>query len=163
MKKREISSEVLLDTPLFCRISESNKKWLVSYVYDKFGTSYALSKFINDLISDFRDTTPVPAHTHMKKEAMKTIQRMRMFFASYPEFDGIQRIVDSDLKTKIGEYFGIDSRTRKKYFDAMIELGILKNPMPVQGGRRIIFEVDLGSLGMKKPLQIEVQSSGGVK
>jgi hypothetical protein len=45
----------------------------------------------------------------------------------------------------------------------MIELGILKNPMPVQGGRRIIFEVDFGPLGMKKPLQIEVQSSGGVK
>ena len=86
-----------------------------------------------------------------------------MFFASYPEFDDIQRIVDSDLKTKIGEYFGIDSRTRKKYFDAMVELGILKNPMPVQGGRRIIFEVDFAPLGMKKSLRIEVQSSGGVK
>ena len=163
MKKREDSSESSLDTPLFCRISKSNKKWLESYVYEKFGTSYGLSRVINDLISDFRDTTPVPAHTHMKKEAMKTIQRMRMFFASYPEFDGVQRIVDSDLRTKIGEYFGIDSRTRKKYFDAMIELGILKNPMPVQGGRRIIFEVDLEPLGIKNPVQVEVKSSGGVK
>lgn len=158
MKKNEKRFYSELDTSLFCRITESNKKWLDSYVYDTFGTNYALSKVINDLITDFRDTSPHIAHTHLKKEAFRSLDKIRQFFLSYPDWEnGVKKELDYKIKQRIGEFFGFDSRTRKKYFDAMLELGVLFNPSQVPGKKWIIFEVDLGPLGLAEPVPISIE------
>jgi hypothetical protein len=156
ISKNAKASETNLDAPLFCRITQSTRKRLDSYVYDKFGTTYALSRIVNDILSDYLDTQPHPAHAHQKREAFRSLQKIRGFFISYPEFEGVERVIDHDVKQKIGEYFGLDNRTRKKYFDAMVELDILRNPQPVQGGRRVIYDIDLSPLGIKVP-DVEVR------
>ena len=163
---------------LSVQISESVKEALRSYVLDKHGTDKSMGFEVDKILSDFLDRQPKRTHTQIGRAKNRAIvQVMDIINAMKQEGYTNQIIVEkrttekgnvhwgrsSDLASVVAKVKGTDQRSIDKYINILIDLGILASPIMVPNSRKIVFSVNFDVLEERKPIQIEVQSSGGVK